>query len=422
MSGKKEAVIGVIGLGGRGRGMMRTLLAVDNTKVTAVCDKYEDRAENAQKIAEEISGIRPDAYTDYHELIKRDDITAVMICTTWITHIKIAIDCMKAGKDVAIEVGGAASIEECWDLVKTSQETGKFCMFLENCCYAKNELAVFNMERQGHFGEIVHAQGGYQHDLRKEIAMGVENRHGRLRNFMNRNGELYPTHQLGPIAKLLRINRGNRMLTLTSMSSKSRGLNAWIKERKGEDDVNADYAFTQGDIVTTMIKCAHGETICLIHDCSLPRVYSRNGRVQGTNGIWMEDGAHIYLEKDPLNPDKKLDVWETWDSFEPYEEAFRHPLWKEYINNGVKEGHDGIDYLVLSAFVDTILNEITPPIDVYDMASWMVITALSEQSVAMGSMPVPIPDFTNGAWIEREPFRRSKYCLEEVCEECFDNE
>jgi len=277
------------------------------------------------------------------------------------------------------------------------------------------------MERQGFFGEIVHAQGGYEHDLREEIAMGVEKRHGRLRNFMNRNGELYPTHQLGPIAKLLRINRGNRMLTLTSMSSKSRGLNEWIKEHKGEDDVNADYAFTQGDIVTTMIKCAHGETICLIHDCSLPRVYSRNGRVQGTNGLWMEDGNHIYLEKDPLNPDKKLGVWEKWDDFGPYEEAFRHPLWKEYIKNGVKTGHDGIDYLVLSAFVDTIINETTPPIDVYDMASWMVITALSEQSIAMGSMPVPIPDFTNGSWIEREPFRRSKYCLEEVCEECFEN-
>ncbi len=412
MSGK-QTNFGVIGISGRGSGMLAELLSVEGVKVTAVCDKYEDRAQNGIKIVQEKAGNTPDMYLDYKELLARKDISAILCCTTWITHSRIAIDSMRAGKHVAFEVGGAASTEECWQMVRASEETGKFCMILENCCYDRNELALFNMKRLGLFGEIIHVQGGYQHDLRDEITYGRENRHGRLYNFMNRNGDLYPTHQLGPLSKLLDINRGNRFLTLTSMASKTRGLHEGILDYLPKGYDLTDYNFEQGDIVTTMIKCAHGETILLIHDCTLPRPYSRNCRIQGTQGIWMEDKEQIYLQESSPNHD--------WEPFEPYRNKYEHPLWRQYAKDGIHAGgHGGMDYLVLSAFAESAINDVKSPIDVYDTAAWMAITCLSEQSIAMGSMPVPIPDFTNGMWIDREPYRRGKYCLEEVCNDYFE--
>ena len=409
----KSANFGVIGISGRGSGMLSELLSVDGVKVTAVCDKYIDRAENGVKIVREKTGITPEMYLDYKELLKKDDIDAILCCTTWITHSRIAIDAMHAGKHIAFEVGGAASIEECWQMVRVSEETGKFCMILENCCYDRNELALFNMQRQGVFGEIIHTQGGYQHDLRDEITYGRETRHGRLFNFMNRNGDLYPTHQLGPIAKMLNINRGNRFVTLTSMASKARGLHEGILDNLPKGYDLSTFHFTQGDIVTTMIKCAHGETILLIHDCTLPRPYSRNYRVQGTKGIYMEDKDSIYIDGESPQ--------HNWESFETYRNKYEHPLWKQYAKDGIHEGgHGGMDFLVLSAFAQSAINNEKSPIDVYDTAAWMAITCLSEQSIAMGSMPVPVPDFTNGMWIDREPFNRGKYCLEEVCNEYFE--
>lgn len=409
----KSANFGVIGISGRGSGMLSELLSVDGVKVTAVCDKYIDRAENGVKIVREKTGITPEMYLDYKELLKKDDIDAILCCTTWITHSRIAIDAMRAGKHIAFEVGGAASIEECWQMVRVSEETGKFCMILENCCYDRNELALFNMQRQGVFGEIIHTQGGYQHDLRDEITYGRETRHGRLFNFMNRNGDLYPTHQLGPIAKMLNINRGNRFVTLTSMASKARGLHEGILDNLPKGYDLSTFHFTQGDIVTTMIKCAHGETILLIHDCTLPRPYSRNYLVQGTKGIYMEDKDSIYIDGESPQ--------HNWESFETYRNKYEHPLWKQYAKDGIHEGgHGGMDFLVLSAFAQSAINNEKSPIDVYDTAAWMAITCLSEQSIAMGSMPVPVPDFTNGMWIDREPFNRGKYCLEEVCNEYFE--
>jgi len=410
---KNQTNFGVIGISGRGSGMLAELLSVEGVKVTAVCDKYEDRAQNGVKIVQEKAGNTPDMYLDYKELLARKDISAILCCTTWITHSRIAIDAMRAGKHVAFEVGGAASTEECWQMVRASEETGKFCMILENCCYDRNELALYNMTRLGLFGEIIHTQGGYQHDLRDEITFGRETRHGRLFNFMNRNGDLYPTHQLGPIAKLLNINRGNRFVSLTSMASKARGLHEGILDNMPKGYDLSTFNFAQGDIVTTMIKCAHGETILLIHDCTLPRPYSRNYRVQGTKGIYMEDKDQIYIEDESPQ--------HCWDSFEPYRNKYEHPLWKQYAKDGIHAGgHGGMDYLVLSAFAESAINDVKSPIDVYDTAAWMAITCLSEQSIALGSMPVPVPDFTNGMWIDREPYRRGKYCLEEVCGDYFE--
>lgn len=275
-------------------------------------------------------------------------------------------------------------------------------MMLENCCYGRDELMVLNMVRQGVFGEIVHCQGGYRHDLRDEIAGGRENRHYRFRNYLHRNCENYPTHELGPIANVLDINRGNRMLSLVSVASKAVGLHEYLVREKGEGYDASRMQFMQGDVVTTIIKCAHGETICLTLDTTLPRAYSRGFHVQGTKGMYMEDNKSIFLDQ----KDNAFDFnWqERWNNIAEYQGQYDHPVWKAYQEEGIRGGHDGMDWLVVRAFFDAAKKKLPVPIDVYDTAAWMCVSGLSEQSIAMGGMPVAIPDFTNGRWMQRKPW------------------
>jgi predicted dehydrogenase len=401
--------VAVVGVSGRGRGLLGLLLGMPDVEVVGVSDLYEDRLARAKQDVIEKRGNTPMASTDFRRLLEMKELDAVITPSSWTSHADVCIASMDAGKYAATEVGGATSVEQCWELVRTSERTKKPCMLLENCCYGREELTIFNMVKQGLFGELVHAEGGYQHDLRDEICNGRENRHYRLANYSNRNGEVYPTHELGPIAKCLNINRGNRMLTLTATASKARGLHEWVKNHRGEEYDLFNRQFTMGDVVTTVIKCAHGETITLTHDTSLPRPYSRGNRIEGTKGIWMEDKYAVYLEG--VSP--KADVW---DSLNNYYEKYEHPLWKWYRTEGVKGGHGGMDYLVLRAYVEAVKAGTQTPIDVYDTAAWMAVTCLSEDSVAMGSMPVAIPDFTNGKWFQREPAVLGKYCLTEVCD------
>ncbi len=402
-----------VGLGGRGYGLLNMVLdTMPDVNVVGVCDLYEDRTEAGKQAVINKRGNTPVATLDYHELLKMDEVDAVITPSAWDAHIPICIDAMNAGKYVATEVGGAYSVDQCWELVKTYERTGVPCMMLENCCYGREELTVLNMIKKGLFGEIIHCEGGYEHDLRDEVALGHENRHYRLDNYMNRNGELYPTHELGPIAKYLNINRGNRMISLTAMSSKARGLNAWINDNRGADFENANFAFAQGDIVITCIRCAHGETIVLKHDTTLPRAYSRGNLVHGTKGIWSEDKYGCMFD----GSCEGASWGHRFTDMNTFFPEHEHPLWKDDTAVG---GHGGIDYLVMRGFVEAVKAGTQTPIDVYDTASWMVISCLSEDSIAMGSMPVAIPDFTNGKWIKREPYVRSKYCLEEVCEDLF---
>ena len=413
--------VGVVGLGGRGRDDARILLNVPGVVIPCVCDVVEERVRQGIEVVKSNSGdaYPVTGYSDYREMFEKEKLDAVLCATTWITHARVAVAAMNAGLDVGIEVGGAASERECWDMVRTSERTGKFCMMLVNCCYDRNEMLVWNMHRHGLFGTLIHCEGGYRHDLRDEISLGRENIHGRLYNFQRRNGELYPTHELGPLCKLLGINRGNRLLYLTSMASKGGGLNRWIKDNKGADYDLADYPFNEGDVVTTMIKCANGETITLNHDCSLPRFYSRDYMVQGTKGLFTEREERVWLDR--VTPrDDDVDCEKT--DIEYYRSRYEHPLWKKYIDDGekVRLGHGGMDYFVECAFAESVRERKAPPIDVYDTALWMAITYLSEQSVAMGSMPVPIPDFTDGMWIDREPYERGMYCLSEICDDFFE--
>ena len=402
--------LGVVGLGGRGRSQLDTLLQMQDVQVTAVCDVYPDRVKAAQELVKEKKGAYPAAENRYESLVRRADVDAVMVFSSWETHLDICIAAMKAGKRTATEVGGANSLDDCWRLVRTYEDTGIECMMLENCCYGREEMTLLNMVRKGVFGELVHCEGGYRHDLRDEIGNGDINRHYRQRHFLNRNGELYPTHELGPIAKYLNINRGNRMLYLTSMASKAAGLSCWLKEHRADSPL-ANASVNEGDIVTTMIKCANGETVVLTHDCTLPRPYSRGGVIQGTRGIWMEDNRSIYIEG--MSPPDGGHWTHRWESDGEYMKKYLHPLWEEYEQFGLRGGHGGMDYLVLRAFIESVQNDMTPPIDTYDTASWMAITALSEHSVAMGSQSVPIPDFTGGRWLkEREKKYEGMYALD----------
>tara|TARA_B100001250_G_scaffold55520_2_gene42926 strand:- start:13918 stop:15132 length:1215 start_codon:yes stop_codon:yes gene_type:complete len=386
--------LGFIGLGGRGRGLANLVASMDDVHIPAICDLHDDYLEQAANGINEGQGFLPEKYLDYRDLLTRNDLDGVIVATNWTSHVEISLAAMRAGIYVASEVGGASSIQECWELVRTSEETGIPFMLLENCCYGREEMAVLNMVKQGLFGELIHCQCGYEHDLRSEITRGGENRHYRLENFVHRNCDLYPTHGIGPIAKMLDINKGNRFISLVSMSSKSRGLREYVINQLGPDHPRMNTVFNQGDITTTIIKCANGETVLSTHDCSLPRPYSRAQRVQGTKGLWMED-------KNALHFDDFGD--ERWAPMSEYLESYEHPVWKDFIEGGVKGGHGGMDWLVQRAFIDAIKTGSQTSVDVYDSVTWMAITALSEESISCGSLPQPFPDFTNGKWIQRQP-------------------
>lgn len=398
----KNINVGIIGLGCRGRSLMNSvLLNMEGITVTAVCDTYEDRTRIAADDAERKQGSkRPFEARSAEEVFSRPDVDAVLIATSWHDHISLSIAAMEAGKAVACEVGAAYSVEDCWRLVDTYERTGTPIMLMENCCYDRQELLVTAMVRKGVFGKIVHCAGAYAHDLRDEIAYGAIRRHYRLREYMTRNRENYPTHELGPIAKLLNINRGNRMVRLCSMSSLSAGMHAFIQ---GKEDLAEwkDAAFAQGDIFHTMIQCENGETILLKLDTTLPRSYSREFAVRGTKGYYSQDASMVYL-------DGMQEFWDPTEAFrryggneKEYEDAYLPDIWKNITPEELAAGHGGMDYLEFHAFFEALRAGVEMPIDVYDMASWMAIGCLSEESVKNGSVPMEIPDFTRGRYQTR---------------------
>ncbi len=413
---KEKLSVGVIGLGQRGffcgtmyPGLIHNLAKMDDVTLVSVCDEYPDRVETTIKSMKETYDIDLEGTTDYMEIINNPKIDTVMIFCSWEMHVPIAIAAMKAHKAVALEVGGAYSVEDCYRLVRTQEETGAHFMLLENCCYDRTELMVLNMVKQGLFGEIVHCHGGYCHDLRIEISQGEQNRHYRLRNYLGRNCDNYPTHELGPIAKVLNINHGNRMVSLSSFSSKSAGLNVYNERLYGNDHKLAKADFMQGDVVTTVIKCAGGETITLTLDTTLPRpYYNREFTVRGTKGCYLgETNTLLVEEKCSETEETNVKPGNANEFYEKYD----NPIWEEYFRLGIDAGHGGIDYHVLRAFVESTKEGFWPPIDVYDAAAWMCISALSEKSIALGGALVEIPDFTGGRWIKTKPKKEWKYSL-----------
>lgn len=402
----RKVRLGFVGVGLRGSGLLGLAARRKDTIINAICDINPEATQNAAKILQEHGKSAKEYYNgeeDYKKLVARDDLDAVIIATPWVWHTPMAVAAMRAGKYAGVEVPAALTLEECWDLVNASEETGMPCMMLENVCYRRDVMAVLNMVRQNMFGELLHCQCGYQHDLRHvKFEPGVEfgekginEAHWRTEHSVKRNGDLYPTHGAGPIAKMLDVNTGNRFLAISSMATKSRGLHNYIVEKGGADHPNAKVQFALGDIVTSMIKCANGETVVVSHDTNLPRPYSLMFRVQGTRGLWMDDNDSIYIEGVSEKPHK-------WDKFKDYQKKFDHPLWKKYEKDAEGAGHGGMDYFVINAFVEAAKRKVPTTQDVYDAAAISAIVELSERSVSLGGAPQEFPDFTGGRWIRRK--------------------
>lgn len=408
---KEKIRIGYIGLGRRGYYVLdHDISDMDDVEIVSICDLSVERMKKASALLAEHNRPAPVETTDYHDILNDPTIDAVFVMTGWSGRPQIAMEAMRAGKYTAIEVGCADTLEECFDLVATYEETGVPVMMLENCCYGRREMMVLNMVKQGLFGELVHCTGGYMHYLNDEdLFKNIEEKefpHYRLPHYINKNRENYPTHELGPISKVMNLNRGNRMLRLSSFATKSVGLKAYAEKRFGKDSEYAKIEYQQGDIVDTVITCADGSTILLTLDTTVPRAYySRNFSVRGTKGMSNEEGKVVFLEGMPEKiRDNEKEMFEKYD----------HPLHAEYVKKGVKVGHGGMDWLVCRAFVESVKNGTNTPIDAYDTALWLSIGPLSEQSIKQGGAPVDVPDFTNGKWMDREPVVRCKYCLDEI--------
>ena len=410
--------IGVIGTGLRGQWMINLFLDRPDVEISAICDIDDKMIEMTKEIFRKKGRPIPKIYNrdenDYLNLLSNEDLDGVNIATPWRWHYPMAISAMKNNVHVGVEVPAALTVSECWDLVNTSEKTGKLCMIMENVCYRRDIMAILNMVRLGMFGEIIHCQGGYQHDLRhvkfndgsQPYGGGVEfgkkgfsEARWRTQHSVDKNADLYPTHGLGPVSPMMDINRGNRMLHVTSTASQARGLNKYIVEKGGKDHPNAQVNFKLGDVVTSVIKCANGQTIVLSHDTNSPRPYSLNFRVQGTQGIWMKDNKSIYIEG--LSPENH-----RWESENKYLNEYDHPLWKRFSSskdNLSQAGHGGMDFFIARAFIESIKGAKKPVIDVYDAVSMSVIVPLSESSIESGSKPIKIPDFTRGKWKKNKP-------------------
>lgn len=420
--------IGMIGVGLRGQSHLGEFLKRDDVEVVAMADPDKNMMAMAQKLVAQYRKKTPAEYTngnyDYKNLVKRDDIDAVLIASPWEWHIEQALAAVNAGKKVGVEVCGAIKLQDCWDIVNAVEKTKVPVMMMENVCYRRDVMAVLNMVQQGMFGEILHLQGGYEHDLREVLFNnGVDGGEGvgfgatggfseakwRTDHYVKRNGELYPTHGLGPVSTMIDINRGNRLTALSSIATKSRGLHRYIvnSPKGGPNHPNAKVKFKEGDIVTTQIQTENGETIVLTHDTSSPRPYNLGFRVQGTNGLWIDNHAGgadeglIYFED--KSPQKH-----TWENTKSYMEKYDHPLWQKYSKDAQGAGHGGMDFFVDNAFIECLKRDAEFPLDVYDLATWYAITPLSEKSIEEGGQLQKIPDFTAGKWQTRKPvFGRS---------------
>ena len=413
---KEKIKLGYIGLGGRGMGMLLSCFnEMDDIDIVYLCDLRNEVMEEAAEAICKKGKNRPVLTADYHTILEDPSVDAVVIMTGWDCHVSCAIDSVLAGKYTAMEVGCAYDISECYELINAYEKTKAPLMMLENCCYGRREMAALKMVKEGLFGEIAYCGGAYHHylpgcDMFVAREDGTYNTYRAL-EYLYRNCEQYPTHELGPISKILNINRGNRMMTLSSFASKAVGINEYIRGHLPEEKERFIANYRQGDIISTNITCAGGELIHLTLDTTLPRpYYSREFTVRGTKGCYIENcenNATVFFDgMEELKKD---------GNEEEMLEKYDHPLHREYREGEQKGGHGGIDWLVVRAFVESVKRGIQTPIDAYDTVSWLSIAPLSEMSIARGGAPVDIPDFTRGKWFRREPALETKYSLDLVC-------
>ncbi len=386
--------IGLIGCGRRGLSHLRDLVGIEKVQIKALCDVVPEQVAKGEAILAKAGHPRPEAYTKgdrhYEELVKRDDLDLVYIATPWDWHVPMAVAAMAAGKHAATEVPAAKTVEDCWKLVEASERTRRHCVILENCCYGWNEMLVLNMIRAGLLGEILHAEAAYDHDLREIVFENASEGLWRRAEHVGRNGNLYPTHGLGPVARYMGIHRGDRFDHIVSMSSPEAGLTDYRKRR-----VPGRRPEVAGDLHLRRRQHqphqdAEGRTIVLQHAVANPRPYDRINLVAGTKGIFRDYPARLYLEGQPGG--------ERWAGLKAQKDRFEDPLWRQLKKAASRSGHGGMDYVMSWRLIECLRKGLAPDLDVYDAAAWSAPAPLSEQSVAAGSAPAKFPDFTRGAF------------------------
>ena len=387
---RDQVRFGFVGLGGRGSGQLREMLAVEGALVTAVSDVVPDHMERAREKVVEAGQPSPAVEPDWGGLCERDDVDVVYICSPWDHHVPQAVRAMECGKHAAVEVPAATTLSGCWSLVDTSERTRRHCVILENCCYGQTELQVLNMVRAGLLGTITHAEAAYIHDLRDMLLADAGEGLWRRAPHMTRNGNLYPTHGLGPVARYMDIHHGDRFSRIVSMSSLSAALGERRDAKLAPDDPKRGETYVCGDMSSSLIRTASGRTVLLQHDVVTPRPYSRLNLVAGSRGTFADYPPRVFLDGQAEH------AWRQLDEFKAEHE---HPLWKEQGEAALKlGGHGGMDFLMNYRLVQCFREGVPPEMDVYDAAAWSAPGPLSEISVAWGNMPLPFPDFTRGRW------------------------
>jgi hypothetical protein len=392
--------IGFVGVGGMGTVHVENLVRIAGARITAVCDIVEAHAARAAKIVQGAGQPVPTLYTrgptDFVRMCEAEDLDLVYTATPWEWHVPVCVTAMRNGKHAATEVPAAVTLEECWQLVEEAERHHRHCVMMENCAYDRMELMVLNMVRQGVFGEILHGECGYLHDLREVKFSPQGEGLWRRAHAMRRNGNLYPTHGLGPVANCMNINRGDRFEYLVSLSGPSRGLERWAGEHFPAGAPQRAERYALGDVNVSLIRTASGRTIFLSHDTNLPRPYSRIHLVQGTRGLFQGYPSRVYVEG--RSPGR------SWEPAEKYLPEFEHPLWTYEAAQKSTTGHGGMDFLEDYRLIRCLRAGLPTDMDVYDAAALSSVSALSERSVASRSRPVDFPDFSRGRWRTTPPW------------------
>ena len=393
---KHETVrIAIVGTGLRGRSVLGELLAIEGVKITALCDVVEDKVRRASALVTKAGQPEPALFfngeRDFERLVQRNDIDFVYTATPWPWHTPVALAAMRAGKHAASEVPIASRVEDCWELVETSEKTRKHCLMMENCCYGNSELTVLRMVRAGVFGTLLHGEAAYLHDLREILFEDRDEGLWRRLPHTKRNANFYPTHGLGPVAQYMGIHRGDRFEYMVSMASGEAGLTEWRDENVPKGNAKWSEKYVAGDMNSSLIKTAKGRTILLQHDVVNPRPYSRLNNLQGSKAIFNDYPPRVYIDG-AMGGDR-------WTALDDLNKQYEHPLWAAVGEMARKNGgHGGMDFIMAYRLVECLREGLVPDFDVYDAVTWSVPFPLSEESMRKGSAPVTFPDFTRGAW------------------------
>ena len=394
--------VGFVGLGGRGIGAVERYIHIEDAEIKAFCDLEQSNIDKSQAVLERAGKAHVEAYVGpeaYKELCEREDIDLVYICTDWVNHVPIAVYAMEHGKHVAVEVPAATNVEECWQLVDTSERTRRHCMMLENCCYDFFELTALNMAQQGLFGEILHVEGAYIHNLRPH--WDIYHNNWRLDFNQKHRGDNYATHGFGPVCQVLNIHRGNRITHLVGMDTKSVVGLELAQKKMGSTE------FANGDHTHTLLRTEQGQTIEIQHNVYTPRPYNRLYQITGSKGFANKypvtgltfDAGQLPAEVHPDAPNTSYHGFVSREIYDAAMNYYKHPIHVE-IEEKARQvgGHGGMDFVMDYRLIYCLHNGLPLDQDVYDAAEWSCVGELSGTSAKHNSMPVKFPDFTRGDW------------------------